>query len=123
MTLPFNSHPLWSRGVRLALLTLLATTVCVCAADEPLARYEGPADKLHIYLLIGGEYMAGCTELAQGDGNVIDRCYLFNEEGEWEPAREPLNRFSSISDGEELSKMGRGGDWHGGALWARSHVR
>ncbi len=74
----------------------------VISADLPAK------DKFHVYLLVGGEYMAGRTELAKDDGKVIDRCFLLNEDGKWEPARGRLNRYSSIRNKDAAQKMGPG---------------
>lgn len=47
-----------------------------------------------------------------GSGNgaigLIDHCYLLNEKNEWEPARNPLNRHSSISQDAALQRLGPG---------------
>lgn len=76
------------------------------SVGESPASSEGTPRELHVYLLIGGETMAGRAEPGEGDGDVIDRCYLLNSEGEWEPAREPLNRYSTIKREGAVQKMG-----------------
>ncbi len=73
------------------------------------AQQSAPTpEKLHLYLLIGGSNMAGHAEVPQDAGEVLDRCYLLNEKNEWEPARNPLNRHSSVRDQAALEKLGPG---------------
>lgn len=68
--------------------------------------YEGPKEKLHIYLVIGGAAMAGRAALTEEDTGVMDRCYLLNDKDQWEPARNPLNRYSTIRDEKAAQKLG-----------------
>lgn len=70
--------------------------------------YDGPKEKLHIYLLAGGSTMAGTEPLTDADKAVLERCYLLNDEGEWEPARAPLNRYSSIRSESAKALLGPG---------------
>lgn len=71
-------------------------------------KAKGPDDQLHVYLLAGGAYMAGPTKLAPADGELIERCYLLNDKDEWEPARAPLNRYSTIRREGARQQMGPG---------------
>ncbi|MFK7851643.1 MAG: amidohydrolase family protein [Akkermansiaceae bacterium] len=83
--------------------------VCLVAATQPdgdksSAASEKPEEKMHVYLLIGGKAMTGLVEISDEEAKVLDRCFLLNDKGEWVPASEPLNRFSSIrKEGENLS--------------------
>lgn len=70
--------------------------------------YTGPKDKLHVYLLIGQSNMAGRAKIEDGDAGVIQRCFLLNGEGEWEPATNPLNRYSSIRKNLSMQRMNPG---------------
>lgn len=67
-----------------------------------------PPENLHLYLLVGGANMAGRAEIPADAGDIIDRCYLFNEKNEWEPARNPLNQHSTVKKDAILQKLGPG---------------
>ena len=63
---------------------------------------------LHIYLLIGQSNMAGRAPLTDEVSGVIDRCYLLNGQDEWEPAQNPLNRYSTIRKQLDMQRLGPG---------------
>ncbi len=73
-------------------------------ADQPAKVPENP----HVYLLIGQSNMAGRAEIPEDAGDIIDRCYLLNDKNEWESARNPLNRHSSVGKGGAMQKLGPG---------------
>jgi len=93
----------------------LCFLVC-CVLSLAVLRFFGQTDPqeqkpykaLDIYLLIGGSNMAGRAEIPEDDRGVIERCFLLNEKKQWEPATSPLNRYSSIAKGDDLTKMGPG---------------
>lgn len=91
-----------------SLLLFAGTIGAACAADAPSGGYRGPKDKLHVYLLIGGSVMSGEAEMGEAESEVIDRCYLLNSEGKWEPAKGPLNRYSSMQNSKKVPKLGPG---------------
>jgi uncharacterized protein len=79
------------------------------SADEAhVTGCSGPKERLHVYLLIGGEGMAGPTALTADADAVLERCYLLNAEGTWEPARASLNRYSTIAGTEGDPMLGPG---------------
>lgn len=78
------------------------------AQEKSSQPYKGSPEALHVYLLMGQSNMAGRAPFAQEDAGVIDRCYLLNADEEWEPAQNPLNRYSTIRKGIEMQKMGPG---------------
>ena len=51
---------------------------------------------LDIYLLIGQSNMAGRGYMTGADTNTLYEVLLFNSEDRFEPARHPLNRYSTI---------------------------
>ncbi len=53
---------------------------------------------LDLFLCIGQSNMAGRGPMdeAQGDMKPLDNVYLFTPEGNWVPANNPLNRYSSV---------------------------
>lgn len=75
---------------------------------QQAAASSGPPDNLHLYLLIGQSNMAGRAEIPEDAADVIDRCYLLNDQNEWEPARNPLNRYSSVRKDLAMQKLGPG---------------
>ncbi len=52
--------------------------------------------------------MAGRAAIPDDAGDIIDRCYLLNDKNEWEPARNPLNRYSSVRKDLAMQKLGPG---------------
>ena len=70
--------------------------------------YEGPKEDLHVYLLIGQSNMAGRAKVPEDMAGVIERCYLLNDKGQWVPAKNPLNLYSTIRKGEGMQKLGPG---------------
>ena len=77
--------------------------VLVVPAKEP-----GPKEKLHVYLLIGQSNMAGRAVIAEEEAGEIDRCFLLNGDDEWEAAKNPLNRYSTIRKGLGMQKLNPG---------------
>jgi hypothetical protein len=65
-------------------------------------------DPLHIYLLLGQSNMAGRAPVEPEDEGVIEGAFLFNAEGEWEPAANPLNRYSTVRKGIGMQRLGPG---------------
>jgi len=74
---------------------------------EENSKGAGKQD-LDIYLCIGQSNMAGRAPYSKADEAVIPRCYLLNAEDKWEPAKNPLNRYSTIRKGLNMQKMGPG---------------
>ena len=64
------------------------------------------AGERHVYLLIGQSNMAGRAPIAESDSGVIAGCLLLNGEDEWEPAKSPMNRHSSIQRNLSMQKLG-----------------
>ncbi|NNJ26081.1 sialate O-acetylesterase [Alienimonas chondri] len=77
-------------------------------AQETPAKGDGADPNRHIYLLIGQSNMAGRAPISEAEEGVVPRCFLFNAEGEWEPARNPFNRYSTIRKGLGMQKMNPG---------------
>lgn len=93
-------------------LRLLALSALTLAAPRSLAQQTtpppAPPANLQIYLLIGQSNMAGRADIPEDAGGIIDRCYLLNDKNEWEPARNPLNRHSSVRKDLAMQKLGPG---------------
>ena len=93
-------------SILLCLCFLVGTTLR--AGDSPAPGYKGPREKLHVYLLIGQSNMAGRAPYTDEEAGPIDRCLLLNDKDAWEPARNPLNRYSTIRKGLGMQKMNPG---------------
>lgn len=100
------------RTTELALVLCLAVSLffgeIVRAKEGPGEAYQGASSKLHVYLLIGQSNMAGRAPFSDAEAGVVDRCYLLNGKGKWEPAKNPLNRHSTIRKGLGMQKMNPG---------------
>ena len=91
---------------KLAMVILGIVTLIVhqsCNSDQINSK-----DNLHIYLLIGQSNMAGRSPFTEADSGIIERCFLLNDKDEWEPARNPLNRYSTIRKSLDMQKMNPG---------------
>jgi len=75
---------------------------------KPDASYDGPKDELHVYLLIGQSNMAGRAKFSEKESEPIRDCYLLNAEDEFEPAKNPLNRHSTIRKSLKMQRMNPG---------------
>lgn len=85
--------------MRVCLLFLLSTLVTmVSAADAP--------DE--IYLLIGQSNMAGRAKVTPDIAGVLKGAMLLTKDGKWEPAKNPLNRYSTIRKSLKMQKLGPG---------------
>ncbi len=59
-----------------------------------------------IILCIGQSNMAGRAEMAPADTVPLQHVFLFNERDEWEPAKNPLNRYSTIRKEISMQRLG-----------------
>lgn len=94
-------------------VTMLVALFCVLgtilfAQDQATAVYNGPKEKLHVYLLIGQSNMAGRAPFGGEDAKVVERCFLLNGQDQWEPAKNPFNRYSTIRKELGMQKMNPG---------------
>ncbi|GMN11308.1 hypothetical protein MTsPCn9_10850 [Croceitalea sp. MTPC9] len=66
-------------------------------------------DKTDFYLLLGQSNMAGRAAIRVVDTTELDKVFLVNDKLELEPAKNPLNRYSTIrKDDSELQRLGPG---------------
>jgi hypothetical protein len=79
---------------------------------RPLAATESApsltAKDLDIYLLIGQSNMSGRAPYSAAEAEPIDGVLLLNDSDTWEPATNPLNRYSTIRKDLSEQKMGLG---------------
>ncbi|MBT3200104.1 MAG: sialate O-acetylesterase [Phycisphaerales bacterium] len=104
-----------TRAVRWASAIVMVLVACVVVAagakvdDKPAASKPKPSSgPMHVYLLIGQSNMAGRAPFTPAEAAEIPRCSLLNKEGKWEPAKNPLNRYSTIRKGLGMQKMNPG---------------
>lgn len=104
---------------RFLLLMLILLMAALGVRAEQGADNAAPTPKdLQIYLLIGQSNMAGRAPFSEQQAGPIPRCYLLNSEDHWEPATNPLNRYSTIRKGLGMQKMNPG---YGFALAMHDH--
>lgn len=65
-------------------------------------------ENLHLYLLIGQSNMAGRAKIPDDAKGDIENCFLLNNQGEWTPAANPLNQYSSVRKDLGMQKLGPG---------------
>jgi hypothetical protein len=91
---------------------LLFATALFAHGDEAPAtgdvRYADNKEDLHVYLLIGQSNMAGRAPFAEEESGVIQGAWLLNDKDQWEPAKNPLNQYSTIRKSLEMQKMNPG---------------
>jgi len=63
---------------------------------------------LDLFLLIGQSNQAGRAEIESQDTSAIEHVWLLNNQGVWEAATNPLNRYSSIRKDITMQKFGPG---------------
>ncbi len=92
-----------SWGKVLSICTLLtAITGCVSMHDQPVRNMSGTStysvSGLDIYLLIGQSNMAGRAQILVPDFDTLFGTFLFTGDSvhPWEPAVNPLNKYSTI---------------------------
>lgn len=65
-------------------------------------------ENLQIYLLIGQSNMAGRAPFSKEQGEAISHAFLLNDKDEWEAAKNPLNRYSTVRKSLGMQKMNPG---------------
>ena len=86
-------------GISRVLALCLAVVVLSGCAHQPK----------DVYLLIGQSNMSGRAHMIEGDDAVIPGVYLLNDQGKWEPAQQPLNRYASDRKDLEMQRFNLGG--------------
>lgn len=76
---------------------------------QSLAIYAGekvkPSD-LDLYLCIGQSNMAGRADLTPEIMDTLQNVYLLNDKGHFEPASNPLNRYSTVRKNLSMQRLG-----------------
>ncbi len=92
-------------------LVLIIPLLLLCACSHfpgSSGRDNESRENHHVYLLIGQSNMAGRAPFTEEEGEEIPRCFLLNGEDEWEPASNPLNRYSTVRKDIGMQKMNPG---------------
>jgi len=82
--------------------------VFVLSANARTAAGDIARKDLHVYLLIGQSNMAGRAPIDDTAAKEIEGCLLLNAFNEWERARNPLNRYSTIRKSLSMQKLNPG---------------
>lgn len=69
---------------------------------------SGQEKDIDIYLLIGQSNMAGRGIMTDSDTIALENVLLFDDQDMFEPARHPLNRYSTIRKGIEMQGINLG---------------
>ena len=89
---------------------ILVGVLSSCSGSSVLKNKEGTPHDMDIYLLIGQSNMAGRAEIESQDKDTLKGVYLFTGlyENMWEPAANPVNKYSTIRKKIEIQKLGPG---------------
>ena len=93
---------------RLLLCLWSITFTALNAQDDNQKTHVVSKEKLHIYLLIGQSNMAGRAKITPDIADEQKGTMLLNGKGKWEPAKNPLNRYSTIRKGIKSQRLGPG---------------
>lgn len=99
------------RDLRRVLCLVLLTACSPTAQTGARTMPTTPSTKsfsLDIYLLIGQSNMAGRAQFADKNLPPLQGVSLLNGEDTWEPAENPLNRFSTIRKDLSMQRLGPG---------------
>ena len=80
--------------------------LCVLVWGRLEAHAEKPLKTLDLYLCIGQSNMAGRGKLSPEVMDTLQNVYLLNADDQFEPAVNPLNRYSTIGKGLSWQQAG-----------------
>jgi len=80
--------------------------LAILAAAAPAGNTKAPD---LVFLCIGQSNMSGRAPMKEGDDAVMEGVFLLNAEGTWEPARHPLNRYSTDRKVLSMQRFGLAG--------------
>ncbi len=88
------------------LKAFILSTMMLAVASNAVGQTE--VEQRQVFLLIGQSNMSGRAPIEKQDEAPIEGCELLNASGEWEPATNPLNRYSTIGKRLSMQKLGPG---------------
>lgn len=95
-----NSSKHFVRDIKIfCVLLFSAGGIISCKQEKPM----------EVILCIGQSNMAGRAEIPKEATGTLKNVFLFNDKDEWEPAKNPLNRYSTIRN--EIRTQGLGPAW------------
>src|SRR5262245_10508952 len=83
------------------ILCLTAILASSTHAQETLARYSGPKDKLHIYILVGQSNMSGRAMVEDEDRQIPKNLFLLDSKGDWVQATHPFIQYTNVPNGPD----------------------
>jgi len=89
-------------------LSCVSIAASILIAAERSFGEEQEAGPKAIFVLIGQSNMAGRAALQPDDGKLIPGVLLLNDRGRWEPAKNPLNRYSTDRKPISMQRIGPG---------------
>lgn len=81
------------------LIAIFISSIIACKHSDKEAEMD-------FFLCIGQSNMAGRGELSANDTSIIKDVWLFNDQQAWEPAKNPLNKYSTIRKRLSIQKIG-----------------
>ena len=83
---------------------LLSACLFVTSSGLETLGQSSSEDSLNIVLVIGQSNMAGRAEVE--DQNSIPHVSLLNDQGNWVPAQNPLNKYSTVRKKIDMQRLG-----------------
>lgn len=91
--------------VILITLCLLFISGCQSSKEDKRADKVPKKPIMKIFLCIGQSNMAGRGEIKGMDTVTLVKVFLFNDSSKWEPAKNPLNKYSTVRKDLEMQKL------------------
>lgn len=91
--------------MQMMIVAIAVLGVVFCARAGAQERVSAPTE---VYLLIGQSNMAGRAAIPEDAKVSLERCLMLDEKGQWIPARNPLNEFSTVRKEMSMQKLGPG---------------
>lgn len=94
-----TARTLTETGMRTVLILIVAMALTATAHSQetkPVAKYSGPKDKLHIYLLVGQSNMSGRAKIEEEDRTIPKNLFLLDSKGNWVPATHPFIQYTNV---------------------------
>lgn len=85
--------------------SFILLSAMILAACQPKAKEE---ESMLAILCIGQSNMAGRAEIPAEDTITQEKVFLFNDQDQWEPAKNPLNRYSTIRKEMPMQRLSLG---------------
>jgi hypothetical protein len=81
-------------------IVLITMTTAVDAQEAP-ARFAGPKEKLHIYILVGQSNMSGRAEVEDKDHEIPANLHLLDNSGNWVRATHPFIQYTNVPNSQD----------------------